>query len=277
MNVAFVECGLPFAGKSYLARSIAECVGGRIVSFNDARLEGEASGLIRDGMSKEREWRITKQIGYVATLPPLDDKAPIINDGVNPAYLEREILRDWLFLKDYKRSARIPILIFLNPPPEEIYRRMAQNEQRPTRDPVSPDNFDRLQTMFEPPRPEEQAIELRSFEEAEAWVRSLPDNLEAIKWTTARNRLERILRKHRLPLHKWGVGGARALNDLTDALVSDELSLQSDLHRTDRGLAWKLHLVTPTTTVELTDATTDITAILSLSSLPNDPPLEAAL
>lgn len=276
MNVAFVECGLPFSGKSHLANSIAESVGGRIVRFDEARIEGETSGLIRAGMTKERAWNLTEQLGYMATLPPLDDEAPVINDAVNPTLVGRERFQNWLFLETGKRSARIPILVFMNTPLDEIYRRMAQNEQRATRDPVSPANFDRILTTFEPPRPEEQAIELHSIEEAEAWVRDLPANLDTIKRTAARHRLERILRKYRL-LDQWGIEGPSTLDELTDQVVSGEIALEDDLHRTTRGLAWRLLFITRTATAQVIDLPNDAPVRLDLKTRLAEPPLEAAL
>jgi len=165
-------CGLPFAGKSTLARQLAERTGARVVVLD--AINGER-GLGLDGAAiPPDEWRRTYDEAYRRIAEQLSAGHSVIFDHGNFSRAERDEVRA------VGRRARARVrFVYVPVAAEEARRRWLRNRQSHERYDVRDDDFALALRVFESPdeepdvlRVEDRAAELR-------WADSPPAQAEA--------------------------------------------------------------------------------------------------
>lgn len=163
----YLLCGLPFAGKSTLARAMAE-------RFDLVHLETDAinreRGLGGDGAPIPRaEWAATYREAERCLRALLAAGRSVVYDATN----FRRLMRDRLRRIAADHAARV-VLILVEPPLAELEERRQRNRRRPTRPDVPAESFGEVLSGFQPPTADEGAVRFRTTEPIARWLDRLP-------------------------------------------------------------------------------------------------------
>ena len=159
----YILCGLPFAGKTTLARALVSRLGISRVAIDD--INGER-GVWNDetGMSEE-EWTKTYNEAYRRIGIHLSRGEGVVDDSVNFTKGLRDRLRAIAQRYD-AHSAVIYIDISLT----EAQRRWQENRQTLVRADVRDDDFAQVVEYFEPPTEDEQMLRYDGSISVEEWI-----------------------------------------------------------------------------------------------------------
>jgi predicted kinase len=149
----YLLCGLSFAGKTTLARTLVERFGWDLVSFDAINAERGLDG--GRGISGE-EWLHTlgeahRRVGELLA----GDRTVLLDDT-----------HCWRSLRDAGRTlaaehgAQCRVL-YLEVPESELRRRMEENQRTGARNAIDPEVFEQLLAGFEPPQPDEDVVTYR--------------------------------------------------------------------------------------------------------------------
>lgn len=157
-----ILCGLPFAGKSTLARALEKDYGFVRVSYDELWQQEHA----RSGLSlpfKALSAQADALLG--ATLARGEC---VVYDTLNDTLAWRNQLRALAAA----HQARF-VLVYLDTPPEVLAERRRQSAQTGDRHPVSSENLHRAHAKFEPPTPDEAALHFFPHSDLAALVLTL--------------------------------------------------------------------------------------------------------
>lgn len=155
-------CGLAFAGKTTLARRIAERTGTEILSLDAINAERGLHG--GTGIPVD-EWARTHDIALERVAAALDAGWSVIVDDTNCFRWLRDDFR-----KVAARFGAEVLVVFVDVDLDEALRRAAENDVGGTRPPVRASILRELALEFEPPEIDEPAIVLRPSEPLEPWL-----------------------------------------------------------------------------------------------------------
>ncbi len=146
----YIMCGIAFAGKSTLARKIAEHTGSTLVGFDTLWIEKEKEQPIpKDAIG----WRMIRKLGQQKVLEELTRGHSVVYDDNNVKREHREELRN------VARQVGVEsVVIYLNTPLETIRARELENKVTGVRHEVELENFQTVLEQLEPPLPDENAL-----------------------------------------------------------------------------------------------------------------------
>ena len=161
--------GLPFAGKSTLARALAARLGATLIEV-DRLIAGREA--LPPGPVPDRLWFAAYRQAEALLRAELSAGRRVVYDGVNFRWVQREKLR---------RIAggfgqRVLVVQVTTPIAENLARQQANAEQ-PTRPSVDVETFAMVQWRFEPPRPGEWAIAYDGVESFASWFSRMTTEL----------------------------------------------------------------------------------------------------
>ena len=154
--------GLPFAGKSTLARVIAAAQGRTLIEID--RLVDHAAVPV-GGPVPDRLWIAAYRQAEGLLRAELAAGRRVVYDGVNFRWVQREKLRRLAM----EVNQRVLVVRVTTPIAANLPRQRA-NALQPTRPAVDPATFEMVRTRFEPPRPGEWTVDYDGTEPAEAWL-----------------------------------------------------------------------------------------------------------
>ena len=147
----YALCGLPFAGKSTVARELAEQVGAPIVRLDAINVE---RGLGLDGQPiPQREWERTYAEAYRRLEQALVASSSVIFDHVNFTRAERDRVREIAA----RHGANVQI-VYVSVAVAEARRRLTANRATKDRNDVRDDDFEMVVRHFEPPDDEPDVV-----------------------------------------------------------------------------------------------------------------------
>ena len=169
-NVAFASdwpaivalSGLPFAGKSTLARALAARLGATLI---------EVDRLVEDredrpaGPIPDRLWFAAYRRAEALVRAELAAGRRVIYDGVNFRWVQREKLR-----RLARESGQRVLVVHVTTPLAANFARQRANHLNPTRPSVDRETFDMVRSRFEPPRTGEWAVSCDGSEPVDAWL-----------------------------------------------------------------------------------------------------------
>ena len=160
----YIMCGLPFAGKTTLAKEMVKMLSVRRVSVDE--INGER-GVWNDdtGMSPE-EWTRTYEIAYQRIATFLRQGESVVDESANFTKEQRDRLR--AIAEKYNAQAYV---IFVDVPLAEVQRRWQANRQTMVRNDVRDDDFAHVVKYFEPPTENENVLRYDGLLPAKAWIR----------------------------------------------------------------------------------------------------------
>jgi predicted kinase len=165
----YILCGLPFAGKSTLARAWAAqrgCAHIEIDAINTARGLGLAGAALTPA-----EWDETYRLAFEQLAAVLRSGRSAISDAANYTSMQREQLR--ALASD---AGATSFTIFVDVSAEEARRRWLTNRAAgaTARNDVRDDDFQNVLDHFEPPVPDEHAIRFDDTTPLVDWFRRVP-------------------------------------------------------------------------------------------------------
>jgi predicted kinase len=162
--VLFVLCGVPFSGKSTLARAMSERLGIEHIEIDQVH---EARGFIpgTDRTVTDDDWRAAFQRSFRRLHAVLAAGDSAVWDTASYRKAQRERIR-----AVGERYGASVYLIHLATPAAEARSRLEQNRQTGQRWDVPDDNFFDVLRDFELPGPEEQPIRFLPDLPIEPWL-----------------------------------------------------------------------------------------------------------
>jgi len=144
-------CGLPFAGKTTLARTLVARYGWRAISLD--AINGERGLGLAGDPSPPHEWDQTYAEAYRRVSAALGAGETVIYDETNFLKTQRDSLRA------IAAACHLPAyVIYLQVSAAEARRRWQQNRLLPQRNDVRDDDFANVVARFEPPIADERVI-----------------------------------------------------------------------------------------------------------------------
>jgi predicted kinase len=140
----YAMCGLPFAGKTSIARVLADRTGAALVRLDAINSE---RGVGLDGAPiSDDEWRRTYAEAYARIVRHLSAGQPVVFDHGNFSRAERDHVRALAA----QAGATIQF-VYVPIDESEARRRLIANRSMPEREDVRDDNFNLAVRAFEPP------------------------------------------------------------------------------------------------------------------------------
>src|SRR5712692_962169 len=159
----YILCGLPFTGKTTLARAFERQLGIALVELDDInRVRGV--GLHGEAISPE-EWDGTYAEAYRQLDTFLAAGQSVLFDAASFTKAQRDFLRT-LAGKRWASS----LVIYLDVSEAEARQRWLQNRATGARYDVRDEDFAQVVNFFEPPAPEEHAVYYRPSQPADEWI-----------------------------------------------------------------------------------------------------------
>lgn len=143
--VLFILCGLPYSGKSYIAKDIERITGASLISYDVLR---KKRNLQTDSPDPNdlNEWREIINVAISLIKIRLSSGKSVIFDHVNPQESDRTLLID--LAKDIGAYSAI---IFVNTPTDTIRKRRKQNTASKTRHHIESANMDKIRQLWQAP------------------------------------------------------------------------------------------------------------------------------
>ncbi len=162
--------GLPFAGKSTLARALATRLGATLIEV-DRLVEGREDP--EAGPIPDRLWFAAYRRAEALVRTELVAGRRVIYDGVNFRWVQREKLR-----RLARESGQRVLVVHVTTPLAANLIRQQANRLNPIRPSVDQETFDMVRDRFEPPRPGEWAVAYDGAEPVDAWLERVGSMLD---------------------------------------------------------------------------------------------------
>ena len=148
----FILCGLPFSGKTTLAKALIQKYGWEFVGLDEINRE-RGIGIDVSKAITPKEWDISYQLTFTRTAKLLSDGKTVIYDATNFTKEQRRKLVT--IAENHGASAKI---IYVDTPKAEVIKRWMENKEKTQRNDVREEDFMQVVNNFEAPSPEEHAI-----------------------------------------------------------------------------------------------------------------------
>lgn len=165
MPKLYIMCGLAFAGKSTLARKIAEHTDSKLIAFDKLWVDKEKEHLVTQG---SEGWSYIRKIAQDEILKSLKEGVSVVYDDNNPKFDHREEIR-----MIAEETGSESVVIYLNTPLEVIRSRERANISTKERHEVAPENFQKVLRDIEVPTSDENILEFRPDMNIEEFLKKL--------------------------------------------------------------------------------------------------------
>ncbi|OHB25768.1 MAG: hypothetical protein A2542_03775 [Parcubacteria group bacterium RIFOXYD2_FULL_52_8] len=160
MPTLYIMCGLPFSGKTYLARELAKHLGIETFSYD------ELWCTVKAKENRDAPWDELCGVAEDKIRMALSSGKSIIYDTLNDTAGNREKLR-----RVASEATGKAMLVYSETPMSVILERRQANLSSKQRHDVAEDNFQKAIAHFEPPLPSENATVYRPNEDLSEWLR----------------------------------------------------------------------------------------------------------
>ena len=156
----YIMCGLPFSGKTTLAKKIAEHTGSTLIAFDQLWLELEKEG--------DEGWRLVRSVAKERIAESFKNSRSVVYDDVNVRREHREELREVA-----TQHGAIAVVVYVDMPLAIREEREKENLLMKRRHDVDPVNAKKALDQFEEPGPPEHVIVFSSENNLEEWLGKL--------------------------------------------------------------------------------------------------------
>ena len=160
----YLLCGLPFAGKTTLAKALEDWLGVTRIAVDEINTErgvwNEETGLAPE------EWTATYQEAYHRMATVLSRGESVIDDSTNFTREQRDRVRSIA-----EQFHAHPLVIFVDVPVPEVLRRWQENRHTPMRGDVRDEDFAEVLDHFDSPTPDEHVLCYDGTMPVGDWVR----------------------------------------------------------------------------------------------------------
>jgi predicted kinase len=164
MPKLYIMSGLPFSGKTSLAKQIATKLDATYVGFDQMWVEHE-NELPAD---KVDGWRFVRELAKSKITENLQAGVSVVFDDINIGADHRDELRELA----HKEGAE-PLVIFADTPQEIRLERMRENLATQERHDVEVENLKKTDAQFQIPESESGVVSYRSDEDLVGWLGKL--------------------------------------------------------------------------------------------------------
>lgn len=166
----YILCGLPFAGKTTIAKELVNWLGVKRVAIDDINSE---RGIWDDekGLSSE-EWDKTYQEAYRRIATFLNRGESVVDDSANFTVEQRDRLRG--IAQQYNASTCV---IFVDTSLTETRRRWQENRQTAVRADVRDDDFAHVVEYFAPPIENENVLRYDGSMPVRDWIHHICNDM----------------------------------------------------------------------------------------------------
>lgn len=162
----FILCGLPFVGKTTLAKTISKQFD---LPHVDLDMINRKRGIGVKGRNvTTQEWIETYEISYKQTVDFLNKGKSVVYDATNFTIKQRRKLKQLAIDNNAK-----PIIIYIDISDKEARRRLAENRKKNLRYDVKDEDFAEVANNFQPPTDEEGLLLTYSQKQSvNNWIKS---------------------------------------------------------------------------------------------------------
>jgi predicted kinase len=164
MKRLYILCGIAFSGKTTVARKLSQVTGSVYISLDD--INAERGLLGGDGVAGQ-EWERTHEVARQRMSSFMTEGQDIVLDDTSCFRWLRERYREFAH-----RNGYVAQIVYLEVPPDELRRRIAENTVSPRRRAISPAVLAEHIRSFEKPSADEEAVVLDSPQSASDWIAS---------------------------------------------------------------------------------------------------------
>jgi predicted kinase len=170
--ILILLCGLSFAGKTTLAKALAQQLGWRYISLDAINTE---RGVGLDGQAiPVEQWEQTYAEAYRRVAETLRDQRSVIYDETNFARRQRDALRGIA-----AGCNATTVVVYVATSAEEARRRWQRNRMTQQRGDVRDDDFAYVIQHFEPPGDDEATIVCDPQHSLEEWIEQITSHVAA--------------------------------------------------------------------------------------------------
>lgn len=156
-------CGLPFSGKTTLAKKIAEYTHSELIGFDTLWTQNEKD--IPKSRGGVVGWKYIRRLAQEKIHVLLRDNISVIYDDINACKQHREEL------KNVAQSTNTgAVVIYVKTPFPEILKRKKENLSHRQRHDVEPKNFQKAIEQFQAPTPDEDVLIYDQSIPLEEWI-----------------------------------------------------------------------------------------------------------
>jgi len=169
--ILYILCGLPFSGKTTLAKALAVHTGATVVGFDTTW--AEMSEKLDSQMDKGDVWRAVRKVAFKKIRDSLKEKISVVYDEINVRYEHREELRSIA-----SECGALSVIVYLNIPLDILLKREKVNKHSQERHEVRTENFEEALDQFEKPLSKEHVIVFDGLTDVDRWLADLSVRLE---------------------------------------------------------------------------------------------------
>ena len=162
MPTLYLMCGLPFSGKTYLSKKVAEKFGIERISYDELWNE------IHTKEDRDPSWEELCSIAETRIGNELKAGRSVVYDTLNDTKGNRDKLRS--VAKDAGGGA---VVVYTKASRELIERRRTEAKTTGERHSVSEENFTQAFDRFEEPSDEESAVVKQAEDDVDVWLNQL--------------------------------------------------------------------------------------------------------
>jgi predicted kinase len=165
-NKLYIFCGIPFSGKTTLAKELEKTLGYKRIDLDEVKFSFFGNE-IRDANINQEGWDKIYQEMYKQIEESLKNGETVIHDTGNFTKHERELVKE---IAD--KLGIEAITVFLDIPKEVAKDRLLQNRKANQRFDVSDEDFDSTVAEMEKPQENEKHIVYKPNTQIDVWITS---------------------------------------------------------------------------------------------------------
>ena len=165
MPTLYILCGLPFSGKTTLARHI---LAARDMGYvNMDQVKADEGFFVSDDQVPDADWSGIYDVVHASLLMPLRLKRDVLYDASNLTRKERDEMRDLVTTRGFEAK-----LIYVASPEATVRQRWLDNRTNRTRFDLPSVVFDEAIETFEEPSRDEGAIVYAPTQDVARWIKA---------------------------------------------------------------------------------------------------------
>ena len=162
MPTLYLLCGMPFSGKTTLGKTISRQIDSAYMSLDEIN---ELRGLRGGDGIPVAEWEKTHSIAMSQMQTIMPTFQDIVLDDTNCFRWLRDRFRQLAAEHNYRTT-----VVFVDVPMSEIWQRMLNNKDTPTRHTVKPEIVKEITKTFEPPEENENVLKYAGKQPINEWL-----------------------------------------------------------------------------------------------------------
>lgn len=166
MLTLYIMCGLPFSGKTTLAKQIAEKTDAKMIAFD--WIWAEKKRELTPDVDKVEEWKFILREAYIRIRENLLSGNSVVYDDINVRKEHRDVLR-----KIASACNASFTIIYLNTTMKTIRERETRNKTFKERHDVASVNFEKALAQWETPTSEEGVRKYKPDQNFNDWLLKL--------------------------------------------------------------------------------------------------------